>query len=622
MGSVERVVARSTTGRRWAKTIAHRFESPVVAVAGRIAREFGLSQAEIDRAIGGSVAPSAIDAIDQVEPPENGWSDSWLIGEVHEHAVSGRERRRRGAWYTPRPVARRLANLTLDAASEPMFTVDPCCGGGGFLLAAADRLAQDLDPATVVGLLAGHDVDAGAIRAARAAVTLWAVSRGVDVGEASDLAAARITQADSLSHLDESWPGRRCVLGNPPFASPLKLGAVAPAAEVYRRVHSEDLGPYADLASLHLHRSVVACHPGSVVALVQPQSVLAGRDGRQLRALVDERASLVAMWVTRRAVFDAGTRVCAPVLKIGEGHDCPVRLESDGGESREQVVTTARAVGEGSGTQIGCDGAAGKSLKSWSELAATALGSPVLPVGMRKPADRLESLVTATAGFRDEYYGLTKAAREETSAGRPGLKLVTVGSVEPLVTTWGAEQIRLAGQRWSRPVVDLDDLDDKVRRWTENQLQPKIVLATQSKVLEPVIDTNGRLVPLTPLLSVLCRPDDLHLVAAVLLAPPVVALSWQRTFGTAMSVDALKLAARDVGDLPLPQNRRAWYRAAALLQEADLPALGGDVQAGWTTAVEVGRVMTAAYGADESVFDWWVSRAKKSWRPVTERSAN
>ena len=145
---------------------------------------------------------------------------------------------------------------------------------------------------------------------------------------------------------------------------------------------------------------------------------------------------------------------------------------------------------------------------------------------------------------RDEYYGLAGAAAEWDGPERPPNRLVTVGSVDPFSTCWGAGGIRLGGRRWTAPYVQLDRLDDKVRRWAERQAVPKLVVATQSKLIEPVLDPEGALVPSTPLLSVHADVDDLSHIAAVLVAPPVVAAAWQRWFGSALAVDALKLGCR------------------------------------------------------------------------------
>ncbi|MGB5757458.1 MAG: hypothetical protein WBM50_11120, partial [Acidimicrobiales bacterium] len=227
------------------------------------------------------------------------------------------------------------------------------------------------------------------------------------------------------------------------------------------------------------------------------------------------------------------------------------------------------------------------------------------------------SLATATAGFRDEYYGLVAACAEWNGAvGQEPNRLVTVGAVEPLAVKWGAEQSTFGRRKWLTPWIDVEALDPKIRAWTDRQLQPKVVLATQSRLLEPVVDLAGNMIPATPLIAVHGDADDLASIAAVLLAPPVVAWAWQRWFGAALAVDAIKLAARQVLELPLPDDRLAWDRAAALIADAEPdPAFNGGVDSiedGWALATEVAAIMNRAYGADDVVWQWWVERAGRS----------
>jgi hypothetical protein len=336
------------------------------------------------------------------------------------------------------------------------------------------------------------------------------------------------------------------------------------------------------------------------VALVQPQSVLSGRDTAALRRHCDREAPLHALWAARRAVFDAGVRACAVVLRPGT--EAPQSVTLAAGID----VATVPAVAQGSFEQ-----------GHWAGLAARALGAPVLPAplgvatdGQDGVAPVLGDLATATAGFRDEYYGLLAACREwEGEPGAEPNRLVTVGAVDPLVTTWGRRPVRFGGRSWWRPVIDVEALEPRVRGWTGQRLTPKVVLATQSKVLEPVVDRVGTLVPATPLIAVTADPAELDRVAAVLLAPPVVAWAWQRWFGAALAVDALKLAASQVLELPLPPDLAAWDEAAALLTGFDGDPAQVEVGTANERAVEAARIMNRAYGASGRVFDWWLARA-------------
>ena len=170
--------------------------------------------------------------------------------------------------------------------------------------------------------------------------------------------------------------------------------------------------------------------------------------------------------------------------------------------------------------------------------------------------------------------GLVGACREAEPAEQAGdvgprvARVVTVGSIDPLVIDWGVEPTRFGGATWTHPVVDREQLPPKVGRWLDRLSRPKVLLATQAKVLEPVIDRTGDVAPATPLIAVLASEDDLDRVAAVLLAPPVTLWAWRRWFGAALSVDALKLSARQVAELPLPSGGRgaeAWDEASRLV---------------------------------------------------------
>ncbi len=533
-----------------------------------------------------------------VEGPPGGFGNVWLPGVVHEQAVSAEDRSARGAWYTPQSVVRGLVGLATADGVTPSFAADPTCGGGSFLLAALDRMVElGLPPQDAVGRVAGLDIDGGAARVSRWSVVLWAEANGVAMTEAD----VDVTVGDALTGYPAHWPTPVLLIGNPPFATPLRTGAIPDGIETFRQGREPLLGPYADLAAMHLLGAVEKSGPGSTVALVQPQSVLSGRDTAGLRAHCDEVAPIHGLWAAREAVFDAGVRACAVVLRPGG--------------------PPADSVDLASGPEVTRAGAEPYRSGSWAGFAARALGAPPLPGGLNaidRRSDRttrIGALATATAGFRDEYYGLVAACDEwEGPVGQEPNRLITVGAVEPLAVKWGSGQTTFGRRKWSTPWIHTDALEPKVRAWTDRQLQPKVVLATQSRILEPVVDLAGNMIPATPLIAVHADAEDLASIAAVLLAPPVVAWAWQKWFGAALAVDALKLAARQVLQLPLPEDRRAWDRASALVADHEGSVGTDPIEAGWALAVEVAAIMNRAYGADDAVWQWWLERAGRSGR--------
>lgn len=475
-------------------------------------------------------------------------------------SASGEDRTARGAWYTPRPVAEAVAAMAFGStpgrAWVPSFVVDPTCGGGALLLASLDRLvAAGLSAATALDRVAGIDVDEGAVATARRALDAWADGHGVSNR-------ARLVVGDALGSWPATWPVPDLIIGNPPFATPLRGAALPPAAHQLRLDHAHVLGPYADLAAVHLVDALARVGPQGRVALILPQSLLAGRDVAKLREVIDRDSPPQRIWCTSELVFDANVRVWAPLFKVG--------------------------------------GPAPK--ESWAEMVAGALGAP--SVQLDDDAGTLADLATATAGFRDEYYGLVDACAEAEVEGADGcreaargrLRLATVGSIDPLWSHWGERPTTFAKTRWLRPVVDPERVPDSLHGWLERERRPKVLVPTQSRVFEPFVDRDGSMVPVTPLISIHADEPDLDRIAAVLLAPPVAAWAHRRWFGTALSVKATKLAAKDVLTLPLPRHADAWSQAAAL------------VGRGPDALHEIGRLMTSAYDADPGLFDWWADR--------------
>ncbi len=146
---------------------------------------------------------------------------------------------------------------------------------------------------------------------------------------------------------------------------------------------------------------------------------------------------------------------------------------------------------------------------------------------------------------------------------------MTAGLVDPLRCRWGSAGARFGGRRWHAPVVDLEGLaaaDAALAAWAAERRVPKVVVATQTRVLEAAVDTEGTWWPSVPTIAVVPRPGsaaDLWALAAVLSAPPVSAWALGQYGGTALSGDAIKLSARQILEIPLPVDARAWSEGAA-----------------------------------------------------------
>jgi hypothetical protein len=545
-----------------------------------------------------------------VPPPPVGAGPE-LLGAAYEATIAPHRRRRTGAHYTPPTLARRLAEIALEGLTDdPAGVCDPACGGGAFLLAAGEVLeAAGLHRREIVERrLWGIDVDPLAVAVTEAALYLW--SGAVPAGH--------LVVGDALT---DPWPasGFAAVVGNPPFLSQLgeSTARSADASTRLRTRFGDLIRPYTDTAWIFLVAGAESVRPGGRVVLIQPQSVLSARDAAGIR----RRLPLEGLWLTDRPVFAAAVRVCAPVVRVVDRPHRNLRrwaganviempsVSGFAGDDIGAVIempSVSGFAGDGWAEGIEMPSVSGFAGDGWADLAAGILGVPdVAPATGRTVGD----VATATAGFRDEYYGLTGFVVERGDGPLP--KLITSGLIEPGRVAWGERSLRYAGRRWLAPRLDVHALrahgEPRVARWVDDRLVPKVVVATQSRVVEAAVDRDGTWVPSTPVISVTAPADRLDHIAAALLAPPITALARRRYAGAALATGAVKLAARQVLELPIPEPGDQWDAAAGLV--AGLPAIDDPV-AREAVLVAAGELMIGAYGIVDrggELLEWWAA---------------
>lgn len=514
--------------------------------------------------------------------------------DAYESTLSAAERSA-GAWYTPRPLADAMTQWAasfLPDERDP-HCLDPACGAGAFLLAAADMLAaRGLDPITVVERhLIGVDIDADGLRHARAALVAWARERGAQRDPTPVLIHGDALTSPLLDNVNVDL-----IVGNPPFQSQLSADTMIDAQR--RQVLEQRFGPggaYTDTASWFLAASVGWLRDGGVACLLQPQSILAARDTGALRSLLVERDLLAGLWWDDHQWFDAAVRVCALVVRN---------------------TVNARHIRRSIGVPV-VEGEpfAARDASAFAAMVADMVGVPhvgtevLFPGGPGGGVERIGDRAKVTAGFRDEYYGLIDAlissGDDEPTDPAP---LVTVGHVDPAVIRWSDHPVRLAKATRRAPMVDCGRLQGRLAHWVESRRVPKILVASQGRVIEAAADPDGVYIPLTPLISVEpADSEDLWRLLAVLLAPPIAAASVAARVGTGLGDGSVRLRAVDLAAIPLPSHDGPWSLAAAILAGTD----GRTANRG-ELLDEVGRLMCAAYGMNDeeaaSVLVWWSDR--------------
>jgi hypothetical protein len=467
------------------------------------------------------------------------------------------QRKAQGAHYTPPELVEFvLAEATRHwkPSSDSWRLIDPACGSGNFLVAAARSLSSRLHEPMAAFLATrvhGFDIDPVAVKLARSALLeLLPPRTSASTRNRVRKALARhVVAADSLAI--ESPESYDLILGNPPFLNQLEKGTAASRAEAARiaSITGGAVRRYADLATAFLLWGLGRLAPRGRLAFVMPQSFLSTADARAARDASITLASLRSIWSSDTSMFeDASVRVCAVTFERGKPR------------------AVRRAFGAGFATLKGQGAHPKHGDESWAPLLAEGFGAP--RIEMTPVAGAVADIATATADFRDQYYGLRDAIEEDGS----GPRLATTRHIDLCSCTWGDCEVRVLGERYTRPtiaparVVGRKGMDG----WLEARLVPKILVATQTRVIEAFVDERGEYAPLVPIISVFPRVGtDLWQLAAAIASPLVAARALALYAGSALGAGAIKLSARQLLAMPLPSDVRAWKRSATCLRAHD-----------------------------------------------------
>jgi hypothetical protein len=437
-------------------------------------------------------------------------------------------RKLRGDFPTPPVLVDRVVAAVLPpiVPGQVVRVLDPACGDGRFLLAAAAHIHSGGGVPVVRGL----DVDPAAV--ADASRNLADVRHDVRV-------------ADALVH---DWTGAMfdVVLGNPPYLSQLA------SATSRGRASTRGGGPYADVAAEFLALAVELARPGGGrVGLVLPQSILGSRDARAVRQGVEGRAEMIWSWWSPDRLFDADVHVCALGFERRAGSGAAGNSPTHR-DDRDAV---------------------------WSGVIAQSLGVPALPAA--RSSGLAGDRATFTANFRDEYYGMIPGVGDHAA----GPKLVTSGLIDPNRCRWGERPVTFNRQVFARPRIDVAVLSARMQHWARRMAVPKLLIANQTKVVECIVDRDGVMLPGVPVVAsrpTSESPDALDALAAVLSCPYVSAWAWHRVAGTGLSASAVRVGPRLLAAVPWPAGPLG--AAIAAWRAGDLAASGREVHAAFGIA--------------------------------------
>jgi len=353
--------------------------------------------------------------------------------------------------------------------------LDPACGAGAFLEAAAERLvawlnkaaprrsSRDLQRTIARQCLFGVDADEAAALLAR--FVLDAENDG------------RIHHGDSL--LGRSpWPGRRfdVVVGNPPFANAIE-GLVDPSTKERLGDRFPELGGTADLSFYFLAAAHEYAEPEGAVGLVLPRTVLSAPAARALRERLLWERPPAFIHAPSDALLFPGANVFVALVVLRRSDGC-LALVGDG---------LVRLVGVAAENW-------------WRAIHVNESADTNRPT----VGDLFEVHASMTAG---EAYELLPHLCEGDEASTP--RFTTTGLIDPAVSHWGIKTCRYLGRRFQRPTFNAESLPEALGRRVARMSRPKVLVAGLSTRVEAFLDEHCDHIGAVSTYSIFHAQDDL-----------------------------------------------------------------------------------------------------------------
>ena len=234
-------------------------------------------------------------------------ADLFFEGQVK---VSGPASKALGAFFTPTPLVRTLAEQALnrvDLQATCIHVFDPACGSGEFLREAVRQLALRSYKGKVV--ITGYDISPPACLMARFGLA----------AEAAAFDGSLTVNIECRDALDGApWlKGADVCLMNPPFVSWMDMSASQ--RETVGRVLGETHAKRPDMASAFVRLAVDSLSPSAVIGAVLPASFLDGNSAAPLREFLLQHTTVeLSARLGNQAVFSDVT--VDPALLILKRH--------------------------------------------------------------------------------------------------------------------------------------------------------------------------------------------------------------------------------------------------------------------------------------------------------------
>ncbi len=325
----------------------------------------------------------------RVDAGDPAWSDGRdVIGAAYERLLTGHQRRARGQFFTPLPVARVMAHWAL--ADDPDLLLEPGVGSGSMLIAASQERSTDTR-------LLGLDLDPVAISMAKT---------NCDIRQISNF---ELRQANFL--LDQLEEPPAAILCNPPYTRHQLLDS-ATKASIFDGFEDRLGVRFSHLASLHvlfLLRALEVSAPNARLAFITPAHWLDMGYATKIKELLLEVAHVEAIvnFPTDQPVFEhAITTAAITLIRKGVDTSKPTRLHRTAGPSAVELHAELADPQRGTAVIL-------KSKRKWSRV-----GTSAVPIARLKDYAAIKRGIAT--GF-NAYFVLSEDQRKGLELSRSSM---------------------------------------------------------------------------------------------------------------------------------------------------------------------------------------------------------
>jgi len=188
-----------------------------------------------------------------------------------------------------------LAGYTEEKDLASLRLLEPSCGTGAFLVAAARRLVKSArlhrrKPSQLADCILAFDIDQSHVDATRKAVEKALNEEGIGNGAARSLVEKWVRQDDFLLAPIDSGTFD-AIVGNPPY---IRIEQLAPEIQSAYRQRYESLYDRADIYVAFIERSLDLLNASGTVSFICADRWTLNRYGAPLRRIITERFSVKA----------------------------------------------------------------------------------------------------------------------------------------------------------------------------------------------------------------------------------------------------------------------------------------------------------------------------------------